>query len=206
MGAAGHDRVPVILRQLRQFLADGRHVAQIQRVGVAHLQDHAGVDDVLRRRAEMHELAMIPGAVRLHLAKQWHEGVLDAPDVGAELGDIDPLDLALGRDLRRCLGRDQPEFRLRLGQRSLDIEPLLQPHLLLENRPGLVRAPVVLHRLHIEDGDAHDVVPCSLLNRGTCGRPNDAFNFIEQNALRSAIRPGVGQNRITVKAGAVRQG
>ena len=55
--ATGHGGMRVLARQRGERAADGVEVVAQERKAVAHLQDAAGVHDVLRRRAVVHEPA-----------------------------------------------------------------------------------------------------------------------------------------------------
>ena len=156
MGAARHGRVPMGPGQPRQLLAHGRHVAHDHGMHFLELQRDAGVDHVLGGGAVMQPLAVVAAAARLQLLERRHQGVFDAADLGRHLGDVDVVGLGLGADLAGRLGRDDAELGLGLGQGRLEIQPLLDAVLLGEDGAHFIGAPVVLERLHIENGNGHD--------------------------------------------------
>src|SRR5207237_1440064 len=70
-------------------------------------------------------------------------GVGGASGVGDGEVEVEPLDRCGGGDRLRGGGGDDPELRLRGGEGGEDVEPGLQPRLLVEDRAQLVGAPEV---------------------------------------------------------------
>ena len=124
----------MLLGEPEQLAADLAQVAQEQRVRALDLQHGAGVEHVLRGRAEMQVFAVVADAHRLQRPQRRHKGMLDAAHLGGDRFQIDVADFGLAGDLvGRGLWNDA-EFGLRQRQRRFVVEPGLKTRLVIEDR------------------------------------------------------------------------
>ena len=130
------------------------HVANDYPPGLALLQHHAGVDDVLTRRAPVHEF---PGIVRKHRL----EGLQQRNDRNRAL-----VELADRRKIKqRCVGiladriglvlGNHAELRLRLGKGGFGVEPFLSPVLVRPDLPHFIGAEHRAVNDAVDSGGSH---------------------------------------------------
>jgi len=119
------------------------------------LEHEAGIEHVLRRRAEMQVLAVTVAAFLLQRAQRRDQRMLGAADLGADRRKVDILDLGLRGDFQRGGLRDDPELGLRQRQRGLVVEPFLHAVLVAEDCGEFLRSPDVSEQGGIENPGRH---------------------------------------------------
>ncbi len=126
-------------------------------MGFSELKHGAGIEHVLGGRPEMEIFAVAVGAHRLELAQRRHQRMVDLADARADHFEVDVPDLGLAGDLvGRRLG-DDAELGLRQGESRLEVEPLLDAILVVEDGAERFGAPQVLEEDGIEDAGGHVV-------------------------------------------------
>jgi hypothetical protein len=123
VGAAGQRHIGAPLGEIghrRQHLGD---LAPEDGVRLAQHQKVAGLGDVLRGRPPVH-----PAAVRLahdaaELPDQRHDGVAGAGESLVDPGTVHEVQPGFRGDHLGRRGGNDPQVRLRPGQRDLDVEP-----------------------------------------------------------------------------------
>ncbi len=122
---------------------------------VLDLQHGAGVEHVLRGRAEVQIFAVVAVADRLQRAQRRHQRVLDVTHLRGDRLEVDIADLGLAGDLGGGGRRNDAELGLRQRQRRLVVVPFLNAVLVVEDGAQLVGAPQVLEQGRIEDAGRH---------------------------------------------------
>jgi hypothetical protein len=155
MGAPDHGRVPVCLGERVQHASDRLEVAHKDPMRLLELQHGAGVEHVLGGGPEMEIFAVAVGAHGLQGAQRRHQGMVDLPNARGNRFEVDICHLGLADDLvSRGLGNNT---ELGLGEREggFEVEPLLHPVLIVEDRTEGVGAPHMLEKNGIEDAGGH---------------------------------------------------
>ena len=153
--AASHDGIAVRLGESGQKRRNVGQVAEDDRVAVLDLEREAGVEDVLARRSPVH----VPGRPRGEPAPQpVHERDDRIPGAveGALQGpDVEVLDAGFAGDLPGRVPGHEPDLRLDLRQRRLDVEPALQGGAIIPERPHRGASEAVLEVEGVEDRRWH---------------------------------------------------
>ena len=159
IAAAGHRRVAVFGREIRQQARDRRHVSLDEIERVADLQHIGGIGDVLRGCAPVAPFTEAVGAQRHDLLDHAEHGIADPLGLRLELGEIDVLEPALALDLLRGAFRNHPQPCLNARERRLDFEIVPRPRLVREHAPHCRRAEDVLKNPRVERGCGHEQAP-----------------------------------------------
>jgi hypothetical protein len=154
VGAAGHHGVPVAFGEVGIRRGQRDEVAAEDRQRRLALEDHAGVDDVLRGRAPVHP-APVLARQALDLAHHGHDGVGGPGEVALHRVQVEQLDAGGSPDRLGGLRRDQAQLGLGSGQGGLDVEPALQHRPLVEDRAHLRRRELIAEELVIDQVARH---------------------------------------------------
>ena len=121
VGAAGQQHVPGALGQIRERGEDRGELAQEDLVRPPHLQELAGLGDVLGGRAPVHEAARVALAGAVELPHQRHERMAGAGQALPHRGQVQEGEVRLADDLAGGRLRDDAQLGLRPRQRCLDV-------------------------------------------------------------------------------------
>jgi len=135
----------MLLRQGRKPVAERSHNALDTIERAAADERESGVHDVLRRRAAVEVATRRRGPLN-DLIEERQDRIADDERLLAQRGAIDVLGHRGGRDLARGIGRDDPELGLRVGERTLELEPRCDERLLREEPDHLLIAEDVDQR------------------------------------------------------------
>ena len=142
VGAAGKEHVLGTLGQVGQRGQDRRELAQKDLVRMPHLEELAGLGDVLGGGAPVHVATGLALTGAIELPDQRHQRMAGAGQALAHRGQVEEGEVRLGDDLAR--GRLRDDLQLGLGQRErgLDVQPRLKARRLREEGPyaGVVDA------------------------------------------------------------------
>ncbi|MCY1437160.1 hypothetical protein D9M71_533110 [compost metagenome] len=154
VGAAGHRRVTVALRQLDQQAAHGLDITLDDGQCGTHLQDHGGVHDVLGGGAPVHVAAGLATQLR-QLFDQRQDRVADDFGFVLHQRQVEGLVARQLGNLHRGFARDDPTACFGLGQGHFDFDVTLDQRFVGEHRTHFGGAEHVTEQGGIENGGGH---------------------------------------------------